>query len=325
MKIPCSQWLRGIAAALALALLSLDASAQSYPTRPIKVINPWPAGGAADLIARPIFVKLSDALGQPIVTENKPGANGTLGAAIAAKSPADGYTLFLSHVGPVAISPAMQTLPYDPVKDLQPVTQLVSGPLVVVVRPDLPIKSIAELIAYAKANPGKLSYGSVGQGSTTHLAGEMMSQLTGVSLLHVPYKGNGPVITDMLGGQIEFSFLNIAGALPFINSGKLRAIAVTTLKRSAVLPDLPTVAETLPGFEVNSWYGVMVPAGTPKPIVDRLYTEIARILKSPEIVDQMKQAGLDIEGTTPEQHAAKIKDDISRWAKLVKATGVVAN
>jgi len=320
---------RSIAAALAMALLAAaagaSASAAEWPTKPIHVVNPWPPGGPADLVARPIMEKLAEALGQAVVLENKPGANGTIGTAFVARAAPDGYTLLFSHVGPIAISPALQQLPYDPVKELVAITQFVSGPTVLVVRPDLPVKSVPDLIAYAKANPGKLTYGSVGPGSTTHLAGEMLHLMAGIDIVHVPYKGAAPVVVDLLGGQIDMAFINISGAIPQMQAGKLRGIAVTTLKRSSVLPDLPTVDETLPGFEVNSWYGFMAPAATPRPIVDRLYAECARILKMPDIVERLKAGGLDPEGTTPEQHEAKIKDDIARWAKLVKETGVTAN
>jgi tripartite-type tricarboxylate transporter receptor subunit TctC len=319
-----------VAAAVVAILASLTVSgggfAQAWPAKPIHVVNPWPPGGPADIVARPIMEKLAEALGQPVVLDNKPGANGTIGCNAVAKAAPDGYTLLFSHVGPIAISPAMQPdMPYDPVRDLVAISQFVSGPTVLVVRPEVPAKSVPELIDHAKKNPGKLTYGSVGQGSTTHLAGEMLHMMGGIDIVHVPYKGAAPVVTDLLGGQIDMSFINISGALPYIQSGKLRAIAVTTLKRSSVLPDLPTVSETLPGFEVNSWYGFMAPAGTPRPIVDRLYGEVSKILKMPDIIERLKASGLDPEGTTPEQHAAKIKDDIARWAKLVQATGVKVN
>jgi tripartite-type tricarboxylate transporter receptor subunit TctC len=319
-----------VAAAVVAILASLTVSgggfAQAWPAKPIHVVNPWPPGGPADIVARPIMEKLAEALGQPVVLDNKPGANGTIGCNAVAKAAPDGYTLLFSHVGPIAISPAMQPdMPYDPVRDLVAISQFVSGPTVLVVRPEVPAKSVPELIDHAKKNPGKLTYGSVGQGSTTHLAGEMLHMMGGIDIVHVPYKGAAPVVTDLLGGQIDMSFINISGALPYIQSGKLRAIAVTTLKRSSVLPDLPTVSETLPGFEVNSWYGFMAPAGPPRPIVDRLYGEVSKILKMPDIIERLKASGLDPEGTTPEQHAAKIKDDIARWAKLVQATGVKVN
>ncbi len=310
---------------LAAALMgAVAARAETWPSRPIKLINPWPPGGPADIVARPIIEQLGVALGQPVVMENKSGANGTIGANVVAKAAPDGYTLLFSHVGPIAISPAMQAdLPYDPLKDLVAITQFVSGPTVLLVRPDLPITSVPSLIDYAKKNPGKLTYGSVGPGSTTHLAGEMLHMMAGIDIVHVPYKGAAPVLTDLLAGQIDLSFINVSGAIPHIQSGKVRALAVTTLKRSSVLPDLPTVAETLPGFEVNSWYGLMAPAGTPQPIVDRLYKEVSAILKMPDIVERLKQGGLDPEGTTPAQHTAHIKDELARWAKVVKATGAV--
>jgi tripartite-type tricarboxylate transporter receptor subunit TctC len=313
-----------ILAAIMMAAGVSAARAETWPSRPIKLINPWPPGGPADIVARPIIEKLGSALGQPVVMENKSGANGTIGANLVAKAAPDGYTLLFSHVGPIAISPAMQAdLPYDPLKDLVAITQIVSGPTVLLVRSDLPITSVPTLIDYAKKNAGKLTYGSVGPGSTTHLAGEMLHVIAGIDIVHVPYKGAAPVLTDLLAGQIDMSFINVAGAMPHIQSGKVRALAVTTLKRSSVLPDLPTAAETLPGFEVNSWYGLMAPASTPKEIVDRLYKEVSTILKMPDIVERLKQAGLDPEGTTPAQHTAHIREERTRWAKLVKETGAV--
>jgi tripartite-type tricarboxylate transporter receptor subunit TctC len=313
-----------IAGIATIGALAGVARADDWPARPIRLINPWPPGGPADIVARPVMEKLSTALGQPVVIENKAGANGTIGANFVAKAAPDGYTLLFSHVGPIAISPAIDPgLLYDPLKDLAPITQLVSGPTVLVVRPELPITSIAELIDYAKHDPGKLTYGSVGPGSTTHLAGEMLHMMADIDIVHVPYKGAAPVLIDLLAGQIDMAFLNVSGALPQIRAGKLRPIAVTTLKPSSVLPELPTVAATLPGFEVNSWYGMMAPAGTPKPIIDRLYREIAAILKQPDIIERLRQSGLEPEGSTPEQHAADIREDLIRWEKLVKQTGAV--
>jgi tripartite-type tricarboxylate transporter receptor subunit TctC len=321
---------RRVAYAFALALVAVIAAgptaalgADAWPSKPITVINPWAPAGPADIVARPIMQKLSERLGQPIVVENRAGANGVIGAGIVAKAKPDGYTLLFSHVGPIAISPAMQSdMPYDSVKDFEPVTQVVSAPLVLVVRPELPIKSLQELIAYAKSHPGKLTYGSVGTGSTTHLAGEMLHNMAGIDILHVPYKGAAPVITDMLGGQIDMAFINISGVMPYLPQGKLRPIAVSTLKRSSLLPDIPAIAETFPGYEVNSWYGVMAPAGTPKAIVDRLQREIAAVLKTPEVMQVLKNGGLDAEGTTPQQYTAQIKSDLGRWAAVVKSAGV---
>lgn len=311
-----------IAAALAVAAPALAASGH-YPDHTITVINPWTAGGPADTVARPIMQKLSEMLKQPVVLENKAGANGTIGAAYVAHAAPDGYTLLFSHVGPITISPNIQkNLPYDPVRDFAPITQIVSAPTVLVVRPDLPIHNLKELVDYARAHPGKLSYGSVGPGSTTHLAGAMLAHMAHVQLLHVPYKGAAPVLTDLFGKQIDMAFLNIAGVIPFLQSGKLRGIGVSTLKRSALLPELPAIAETYPGFEVNSWYGLAAPAKTPKPIVDLLQRDVAAILKMPDIVKILHTNGLAPEGTTPAQFAQQINKDLARWKEAVKDAGL---
>jgi len=312
--------------ALVVSCLIGNSLAQTYPNKPVKVINPWTAGGPADIVARPILNKLSERLGQAVVMENKAGANGVIGSAYVAKSAPDGYTLLFSHVGPIAISPSMQKdMPYNSITDFEPITQVVSAPTVLLVRSDFPAKNFEELIAIIKSKPGKLSYGSVGLGSTTHLAGEMLHLLGGLELLHIPYKGAAPVITDLLGGQIDMAFINISGAISYIESGKLKGLAVTTLRRSTLLPNLPTVAETYPGFEVNSWYGFMAPANTPKAIITRLQQELAAILKMPDIVQALKAGGLDPEGSTPEQYTIKIKDDLARWSAVVKSTGLTAS
>ena len=308
--------------AICIAALGFSAGshAQNYPTKPVKLINPWTPAGPAELLARQIGTKLQESLGQPFIIESKPGANGTIGATFVAKAPADGYTILFSHVGPMAIHPAVvDKMPYDTLKDFEPITQVAAGALVFLVRNDIPAKNVRELIAYAKANPGKLSCGSVGPASTSHLACEQLNMLGGVSTVHVPYKGSAPVVTDMLGGTISISFLNIAGVTPQIDAGQIRAIGVSTLKRSAVLPDLPAMSEVLPGFEVNSWYGMMAPAGTPKAIVSLLQRETAKILKSPEVQERLKALGLEPVGSTPEEHAKQLRSDLERWAKLAKA------
>ena len=308
-----------IAAVLALSV-GRPAVAQDYPNKPIRLINPWTPAGPAELLARLVGNKISEQLGQPVVIESKPGANGTIGATFVAKSAPDGYTLLFSHVGPIAISPAVvEKMPYDSVKDFEPITQVAAGALVLLVRNDLPVRTVKDLIEHAKANPGKLSCGSVGPASTTHLACEQLNMLGGISTIHVPYKGSAPVITDMIGGSISISFLNIAGVLPQIKAGQLRPIAVTTLKRSAVLPELPTMNEILPGFEVNSWYGMMAPAGTPKAIVTLLQQAVAKALRQPDVVEKLAQLGLDGVGSTPAEHAMQIKSDLERWAKIAKA------
>jgi tripartite-type tricarboxylate transporter receptor subunit TctC len=307
---------------LAVAV-AFPAWGQAYPSKPIRVISPWSAGGPAEALARVVTTKMSEALGQPIIIESKGGANGTIGTAFVAKAPPDGYTVLLSHLGPTAIAPALQKdLPYDPLKDLEPVSQVVSGPTLLVVRNDLPVKSVQELIAHAKANPGKLGYGSVGVGSTTHLAGEMLNMSAGLDTLHVPYKGSTPILVDLMGGRLAFAFVGISGSLAQHRAGQVRAIAISTLERSPSAPDIPAVAETLPGFELNSWYGMSLPAGTPRPIVLRLNQELNKALRMPDVIEWMKQNGLDPRGTTPEEHAAYIRAEIEKWAKVVKAAKV---
>ena len=317
---------RALGALIALSgLLAAGATlAAGYPDKPITVINPWTSGGPADTVARPVLQKLSERLGQPVIMENKPGANGAIGSAFVARAAPDGYTLLFSHVGPITISPAVQKdMPYDSLRDFKPITQIVSAPTVLLVRPSLPIHNLKELVDYARANPGKLSYGSVGPGSTTHLAGEILSTMADIKLLHVPYKGAAPVVNDMLGGSIDMSFLNIAGAISYIKSGQLRAIGVTTLKRSPLLPDLPAIAETYPGFEVNSWYGLMAPARTPDDIVVMLQKQVAEIIRSPDIVELFARNGLTPEGTTPAQYTGQIKTDLARWRNVVQTSGLV--
>lgn len=313
---------RAALAGTAALLGAAHARAQTYPVRPVLVVIPWTPGGPADAIMRPIGEKLAEALGQPFVIENRPGANGTVGANAVAKAQPDGYTLFFSHVGPVAISPALQKLPYDPKRDLAPITLIASGPLMLIVRNDLPVRSVTELVAYAKNNPGKLTFGTVGPGSTTHLAAEMLKLLGGVEMTHVPYRGSAPIVTDMLSGRIDLAFMNIAGALPYVQAGQLRGIAVTTKQRSGVVPDLPTVAETYPSFEVNSWYGLMAPAGTPRPIIDRLHRETSAIVKTPDIAKRLNVNGMDPEGMGPDDYAAKIGSDLDSWAQTIKAADI---
>lgn len=310
-------------AILAAFAVSTSAAAQQYPAKPVKLINPWTPAGPAELLARTVGAKMQESLGQPFLVESRPGANGTIGAAFVAKSAPDGYTILFSHVGPMAIHPAVAaSMPYDTVKDFEPITQVAAGALVLLVRNDIPAKTLPELLAYAKANAGKLSCGSVGPASTTHFACEMLNMMGGVSTIHVPYKGSAPVVTDMLGGQIAISFLNIAAVMPQLKANQLRPIAVTTLKRSAVLPEVPTMHEFMPGFEVNSWYGMMAPAGTPKAIVQLLQRETAKALKAPDVQERLRAAGLDPVGNTPEEHAAQIRSDLERWSRVAKTAKI---
>ena len=295
----------------------------NWPARPIRVINPWTPGGPADLVARPILAKMSEALGQPMVLENRPGANGSIGAEYVARAAPDGYTILMSQAGPNALAPATNPrLGYDPIRDFTPITRLVSAPLVLFVRSDSPIRSVSDLIAAARARPGALSYGSVGPGSTTHLAGELLAQLADVQLLHVPYQGAAPVATDVLGGRLDFAFLNISGVTGHIEGGRVRGLAVTTLTPSGVLPDLPTMAATLPGFEMNSWYGLMGPAHLPPAIVDRLYRAAVVALRAPDVDRLLRQNGLEPDGSSPQVHAEQLRTDIERWTVLARRAGL---
>ncbi len=302
-----------------------QAWAQGYPSKPIRAVNPWPPGSGSEHISRVILQKLSESLKQPIVLDSRPGANGMIGTDFVAKSAPDGYTLLVSHVGPTAISPAMQPMPYDSVKDLAPITQLVSGPLILLVTSDSPFRTMRDIVTHARAHPGALSYGSVGPGSTTHLAGAMLGLAEKVDLLHVPYKGGSPVMVDLLGKRISMAFISGAGAKPQIESGKLRPIAVTTQRRSALFPEVPAIADSIAEFEVNSWYGLMAPGGTPRDILDRLNAETVKVLAAPDVVQSLRAAGLDIEGSSREQFAERIRKDLARWSSFVKATGITAN
>ena len=314
--------LRFLFGTLALAF-AIGASAQQYPTKPVKIINPWTPAGPAELLARVIGEKLHQSLGQPFIIESRPGANGTIGANVVAKSAPDGYTLIFTHVGPMAIHPAVaDKMPYDSMKDFEHITQVAAGALVLLVRNDIPAKNVKELVAWIKTQQGKVSCGSVGPASTTHFACEMLNMHAGTTTIHVPYKGSAPVITDMLGGTIHISFLNIAGVKPQLDAKQLRPLAVTTLKRSAVLPDVPTMNEIMPGFEVNSWYGLSAPAGTPKAIVQVLQREVAKALAAPDVQERLRAAGLDPVGNTPEEHTAQIRGDLDRWAKVAKTAKI---
>ena len=315
---------RLVLAFCACLALPLAASAQGWPTRqPIKFIVVYPPGGASDVTARLIAAKLNDILGQSVVVENKPGANGIIATEFVAKSAPDGYTMLMANLGPNALNPVVyKKLPYDAIKDFQGVTLTTIVPQVVVVNPSLPVKSIAELIAYAKANPGKVSFGSAGQGASNHLSGELLNALGGIKMQHVPYKGDAPSIVDLIGGSIQVALPTTVAGLPHVRSGKLRAIAVTGTKRLDSMPDLPTVAETLPGYEAVSWGGIMVPAGTPPEIVKRLNTEINRILKMPDVAEKLQGLGAIIVGSTPEEFDKYVKDEIVKWGKVAKDNAI---
>lgn len=301
-----------------------QASAQDYPTRPVKLVSPWAPGGANDIFCRALAQKLTESLGQPVVVENRPGAAGTIGSDYVAKSPADGYTLVMGSSPTHSIAPGLYPrLPYNPMRDFAPVTLAAVVPNILVVHPSLPIRSVPELIDYARKHPGKLNFSSTGNGSSQHLFGELFKHLAGVDIVHVPYKGTGPALNDLLSGQIQMAFENPPALLPHIHAGRLRALAVAGSKRSASLPDLPTVAEAgLPGYDVAVWFGLFVPAGTPQPIVARLHKEIAAALASPEIKTRMDGFGAEIIGAGPEAFSAHLRAEIPKWASIIKAANV---
>jgi tripartite-type tricarboxylate transporter receptor subunit TctC len=318
---------RRAATALVLGALSATvagpAFAQAFPSKPIRLVVTFPAGGAPDILAR-LFADKAQ-LGQPVVIDNVPGAGGNIGADKVAKSPADGHTLVMGTVGTHSINGALYSkMPYDMVKDFVPVAHVASTPNLLVVNNDLPVKSVAELITYLKANPNKLSFGSPGIGSSVHVSGELFKSLTGTSMQHVPYKGRQFAIPDLVGGQIQLMFDNMPSALPMAKEGKIRAIAVTTAKRSAAAPDLPTIAETVPGFEATSWFAVFAPAGTPKDVVAKVNAEMQRVFKLPDVVDKLKTLGLDPWISSPEDLTKFQAGEITKWAKVVKDSGAKA-
>ncbi len=311
------------AAAAMLAAVSFGAAAQSFPTKAIRLICPFPPGGAVDIASRAIANELQKNLGQAVTVENRPGAGGNLGGEAAAKSAPDGYTLFMTTSGIQAINPALYTkMNYDPNKELAPVVPLVSLSNVLVLHPSVKAASVKEVIAMAKAQPGKIAYASSGNGTSIHMSGAMFTQLTGIDLLHIPYKGSSPAVTDLLAGQVSMMFDNIPSALPHIKSGKLKALATTGAKRDAALPDLPTIAEAgVPGYESGVWFGISVPAATPKDIIARLNAETVKGAKSPEFVKRMTDLGYNLIPGSADNMAEMIKAEIVRWTPIVKASG----
>jgi tripartite-type tricarboxylate transporter receptor subunit TctC len=314
-----------IACLLGVALFALSTStfAQTWPAKPIKWIVPFAPGGTTDILARTIGEKLTVALGQPIIVENKPGAGGGVGAEFTAKAPPDGYTIMGGTISTHAINASLyKTLPYDPVKDFVPITLIARVPNMLVVNPDIPAKNVAELITLLKANPGKYSFASSGNGTSQHLSGELFKSVAGVDMQHIPYKGSPPALQDVVGGQVAMTFDNITTAWPLAKGGKLRALAVTTAKRSAVAPDVPTLSESgLAGYEVGSWQGVFAPAGTPPAIVKRLNAEIVKIINMPDVKEKLIGLGAEPVGDTSEEFAALVKTEVVKWAEVVKKSG----
>jgi tripartite-type tricarboxylate transporter receptor subunit TctC len=311
--------------AIALAASSLQVQAQSYPNQPIRLIVPFAAGGPSDVLARAFSQKLGEDLGQPVIIDNKPGAGTNLAAEFVARSKPDGYTIFLMMVGTQAINETLyKKLSYNTVKDFAPITLVASSSLMLVANPSVPVKNVNDLIAFAKANPGKVNFGSSGTGTPLHLGGELFNVQAGTDITHIGYKGAAPALTDVLGGQIQTAMIGTPAALPHIKSGKLTPIGVTSLKRSPNAPEVPAIAETLPNFEVELVYALVAPAGTPNAIIKRLNTQMGAILNNPEVKTQLASRGFDVQTSTPEQLGAYIKAEVTKWAPIVKKSGATA-
>ena len=316
--------LRAVAFVLGAISSCASAADQKYPSKPVRIVVPYPAGGGTDVIARSVAEKLMPRLGANVIVDNRPGAGTNLGIGLVAKAAPDGYTLLLASV-PLAINPSLYDKPgWDP-KELDAITLAAASALVLVAHPSVKANSIRELIDFAKANPGKLNYASIGTGTSSHLTGELFKSMAHIDMTHVPYKGSAPALTDLLGGQVQLMFSTMISGMPHIQSGKLKALAVTSKQRAAVLPNVPALAETVPGFETIVWYGFLAPAGTPKPILTRLHTEIVNALKAPDVVQRFKAEGADIVANSPEQFAAFLANERAVWAKVIKQSGAKAD
>ena len=310
--------------ALAACLLTAPTWGQAYPNKPLKMILPFPAGGPTDIVARAMGQGLAEALGHNVVIDNRPGGGGLIGATLAAKAPGDGYTLLLGGITTFGVAPSVhKNLAFDPVKDFLPVTMATRQPILLMMHPSLPVKSVREFIALAKARPGEINYASSGPGGSGHMAGELFRLVTGVNLVHIPYKGAPPALNELIAGQVQVMFGTILASAPHIRSGRVRAIAITGPQRSTALPEVMTFSEAgLPTYDASSWNGVLVPAGTPRAVVDRLNAEIVRILKSPNVLERLAQDGALPAPTTPEEFAAFMKAEIAKWAKVVQAANI---
>ncbi|GAO22362.1 extra-cytoplasmic solute receptor [Alicycliphilus sp. B1] len=312
------------AACAALTVLaSPGAHAQAYPAKPITMVVPFPPGGPTDMVARLLAQKLSEQMGQPVVVDNKPGANGNIGGVYASKAPADGYTV-LYNTSSITLSPALyKSMQYDVLRDLAPVALTAVVPLALVVNPEVPANNVKDFVAYAKAHPGKLSYGSAGNGNVTHLAAYQFVKAQGIEATHVPYRGSAPADVDLAAGQIQFMTDTINSVMSFVKDKRMKLLAVTTAKRMSLFPDVPTLAETImPGFEAGAWQGVMVPAGTPEPVVQRLNAEINKALQNPGLREKLAVQGAEPLGSSVQEYGAYLRKELARWASVVKATGI---
>src|SRR5216683_205620 len=317
-------WLCAAALAYGLPGAADEAQAQSFPSRAITLVIPFAPGGSTSIVGRVIADKMSELIGEKVVVDNRPGAGGTVGTKAVAKSEPDGYTIALGYTGTLAIGPSLyKSVGYDPRKDFAPIGLIGNAPNSLVVHPSFPAKTVAELIAYAKANPGKVNFGSAGAGTASHITGEYFARSAGITLVHIPYKGTGPALTDLLGGHIPMAFAPIPASHPNVTAGKLRALAVTSITRSGLLPDVPTMVEAgLPGFDASLYYGLAAPAGTPRPVIDKLNKALRDALASNEVKMQLGNDGTEITPGSPEDYAAFIDKDEKKWAQLVKVSGV---
>ena len=306
----------------ALGVLTLSAAAADFPTRPVRIIIGFPPGGATDLVARLLTPKLSESFKQQVIVDNRPGANGALASELTAKAAPDGYTMHLGTLAALVITPAITKVSYDPFKDFSPIGRTVSLQNIFIAHPTLPVKNIPELIALAKARPGKLNFASSGTGSTGHLSGELLKTMAQIDMTHIPYKGGGPAMTDLLGGQVELFVAIISTAVPQVQAGKARALAVTGDKRSPALPDVPTVAETIKGYESTNWYCMLGPPHMPAPLIERWHREMTAALNSPEIKQALFDRGIDAAPTTPAQLTAYLRSETAKWTKVVKASNI---
>jgi tripartite-type tricarboxylate transporter receptor subunit TctC len=313
-----------VVAMVAVAAVTTTAYAQNYPTRAITLVIPFAPGGSTSIVGRGIADKMRELLGEKVVVDNRPGAGGTVGTKAVARSEPDGYTLVLGYTGTLAIGPSLyKSVGYDPRKDFAPIGLIGNAPNSLVVNPSFPAKTVAELIAYAKANPGKVNFGSAGAGTASHITGEYFARAAGITLVHIPYKGTGPALTDLLGGHIPMAFAPIPASHPNVTAGKLRALAVTSITRSGLLPDVPTMIEAgLPGFDASLYYGLAAPAGTPRPIIDKLNKVLREALGSDEVKKQLGNDGTEITPGTPENYADFIDKDEKKWSQLLKVAGV---